>query len=216
MSIDPIVWRHHYPDGVPTRIDPETVPSLVHLLDESVATFADQPAFSSLGAGLTFHEFDRHTQAFAAYLQTHLGVEKGDRVALVMPNVLAYPIALFGALRVGATVVNTNPLYTAREMRAQIVDSGASVVVVLENMAAPLAEAVVDLPIRGIVVARVGDAMGRRGHLVNVVVKRVKHMVPPYDLPAADLLGHVLKEWHGRTPTPVDIGPNLMLVFLLV
>lgn len=208
MSIDPTLWRRHYPDGVPTQIDPELVPSLVHLLDESVATFAAHPAFTSLGADLTFAEFNRHTLAFAAYLQAHLGVAKGDRVALVMPNVLAYPIALFGALRAGATVVNTNPLYTAREMRAQFVDSGATVVVVLENMAATLAEAVADLPLRGVVVARVGDAMGRRGHLVNVVVKRVKHMVPTYDLPSADLLGHVLKEWHGRTPIPVDLGPD--------
>ena len=208
MSIDPTLWRPHYPDGVPTQIDTDTVASLVHLLDESVATFADHPAFTSLGATLTFAEFDRHTQAFAAYLQSHLGVAKGDRVALVMPNVLASPIALFGALRAGATVVNTNPLYTAREMRSQLVDSGASVVVVLENMAATLAEAVVDLPLRAIVVARVGDAMGRRGHLVNVVVKRVKHMVPTYDLPAAEMFGHVLKQWHGRTPSPVEVGPD--------
>ncbi len=208
MTIDPTLWRRHYPDGVPTAIDPDSVPSLVHLLDLSVTEFGGHPAFTSLGATLSFAEFDAHTRAFAAYLQAVHGVAKGDRVALVMPNVLAYPIALFGALRAGATVVNTNPLYTAREMRAQLADSGAVVAVVLENMAATFAQAAAGLELRGVVLARIGDAMGPRGRVVNLVVKRVRRMVPAYSLPQAQPLARVLKEWAGRDPAPVEVGPD--------
>jgi long-chain acyl-CoA synthetase len=207
MSIDPAAWREHYQAGVPFQIDPDEVASLVQLTDEAVAAFGPRAAFSSLGATLTFDDADRQSRAFAAYLQG-LGVEKGDRVALIMPNVLAYPIALLGALRAGATVVNTNPLYTSREMHEQLADSGAVVTVVLENMAATLAGAMAGLKVRRVVVARVGDLMGAKGHLVNIVVKWVKKMVPNYDLPGADTFAKALDIGAGRTFRPVDVGPD--------
>lgn len=207
MSIDPALWLEHYPPGVPAQIDPDEVPSVVHLIESAVAAFGPQAAFSSLGVTLTFEDVDRQSQAFASYLQ-ELGVQKGDRVALIMPNVLAYPVALFGALRAGATVVNTNPLYTAREMHEQLADSGAVVAVVLENMAATLADALTGLDVRHVIVARVGDLMGAKGRIVNIVVKRVKKMVPSYDLPGSIPFATALADGARRTFRRIDVGPN--------
>ena len=208
MSIDPALWHEHYPVGVPLQIDPETVPSLVHLVDAAFADYSDSSAFSSLGTTISFAELDRHSRSFAAYLQAACGVQAGDRVALVMPNVLAYPVALIGALRAGATVVNTNPLYTARELHAQLADSGAVVAVVLENMAATVADALPGLPVRKVVIARVGDLMGAKGHIVNVVVKRVKKLVPPYDLPNADSFAAAVSRGADMSLGTVEVGPD--------
>lgn len=206
--IEPGLWRAHYPEGVPAEIDPDAGGSLVDLLERSVAEFADRPAYVSLGKELSYADLDRESRAFAAFLQGPLQVGPGNRVALVMPNVLAYPVALFGTLRAGAVVVNTNPLYTAPEMRHQLADSGARVVVVLENMAATLAAAAVGLDLRGVVIARVGDLMGPKGALVNLVVKRVKRLVPAYDLPGSVSLRAALAEGRRRELAPVAVGAD--------
>src|SRR5262245_45241849 len=207
-GLDPALWRGRYPDGVPWEIDPDAPPSLVELFVEGVERFAARPAYTSLGVTLSYADLERESRAFAAYLQGPLGVRKGERVALVMPNVLAYPVALFGALRAGATVVNTNPLYTARELADQLSDSGAVVVVVLENMAATLETALAESPLRGVIVARVGDLMGAKGWLVNLVVRRVKRMVPPYRIAGAVTLAAALADGRGRALDPVEVGPE--------
>jgi long-chain acyl-CoA synthetase len=212
-GLDPGLWRGRYQDGVPAEIDPDAVPSLVQMFEEDVARFSELPAYTSLGVTLTFADLERESRAFAGYLQGAVGVRAGDRVALVLPNVLAYPVALFGALRAGATVVNTNPLYTAREMADQLADSGAVAVVVLENMAATLEAALGGLKIRAVIVARVGDLMGAKGRLVNLVVKRVRRMVPAYRLPGAVSLGDALAEGRTLAFERADVGPE-SLAFL--
>jgi long-chain acyl-CoA synthetase len=206
--LDPALWRRRYQDGVPAEIDPDAARSLVELFDQAVARFADRPAYTSLGVTLSYADLERRSRAFAAWLQGAAGVGKGERVALVMPNVLAYPVALFGALRAGATVVGTNPLFTAREMADQLADSGAVVAVVLENMAATLAGALGSTDVRAVVVARVGDLMGAKGRLVNLVVKRVRRLVPPYRLPGAVTLARALAQGRARALEPVDVGPE--------
>ena len=207
-GLDTALWRGRYPDGIAGEIDLDALPSLVELFAESVERFAARPAYTSLGVTLTYADLERESRAFAAYLQGALGVRKGERVALVMPNVLAYPVALFGALRAGATVVNTNPLYTAREMGDQLSDSGAVAVVVLESMAATLQAALADVRLRGVMVARVGDLMGAKGRLVNLVVRRVKRMVPPYRIPGALTLAAALADGRRRALEPVEVGPD--------
>jgi long-chain acyl-CoA synthetase len=208
VTIAPDVWRRHYPPGVPAEIDPDEISSLVHMFEEAVARFGPLTAFTSLASSLTFSDLDRPSRAFAAFLQNTLGVEKGDRVALIMPNILAHPVALFGALRAGATVVSTNPLYTARELHEQLADSGAVVAVVLENMAFTLAAALHDLPLRGVVVTRVGDLMGPRGHVVNLVVRYVKRLVPAYRIPGAFSFAKAVGDGARIALRDVEVGPE--------
>ncbi len=180
------IWLESYPEGIPPEIDPEAYRNLGELFERSVERFAELPAYSNLGRTLAYGELERLSRAFGAYLRTSLGLAEGDRVAIMMPNVLAYPIALFGALRSGLVVVNTNPLYTPRELEHQLVDSGARAIVVLENFAHTLAEVRDRVPVEHVVVARLGDLLGlAKGTLVNLVVRYVKRMVPSFDLPGA-------------------------------
>jgi long-chain acyl-CoA synthetase len=201
-------WTHAYPPGIPEDIDADAYPSLVHIFEESCRRFADRPAFHNLGVTLTYRELERLSRDFGAYLQS-LGLVRGDRVALMMPNLLQYPIAMFGALRAGLTVVNTNPLYMPRELLYQLRDSGARAIVILENFAHVLAQVRADTEIEYIIVTGVGDiAPFPKRYLVNFVVRRVKHLVPPYDLPGAQSFRDALSLGSRSPWVPPDLGPQ--------
>ncbi|TBR39577.1 MULTISPECIES: AMP-binding protein [Dyella] len=179
-------WLAHYPAGVPAQIDINAYASVAAVLDEAFERFSGRPAFSNFGTALTYAEIDAASRQFAGYLTGVLKLAKGDRVAIMMPNVLQYPIALFGALRAGLVVVNTNPMYTARELKHQLEDSGAKAIVVLDNFAATLQEVVAETKVKHIVTTGIGDLLGFPKSLVyNFVVKHVQKMVPAYSLPQA-------------------------------
>jgi len=189
------VWLENYPEGVPHEIDPDAIASIVDVFERSVRRYPDRPAFSNLGATLTFSEVDGMSRAFAAYCQKRLGLVKGDRLAIMMPNLLQYPVVLFGALRAGLAVVNTNPLYTARELRHQLADSGTRAIVILENFAHELQACIDDTPVETVIVTRMGDLLPfPKSMIVNAVVKYVKKMVPAYRIPAARAFKAVLGE----------------------
>jgi long-chain acyl-CoA synthetase len=179
-------WLASYPQGVPAEIDVDEFPSIVSVLQASLEKFRDRPAFSNLGKVLTYAEVDRLSQQFAAYLLGELQLKKGDRVAIMMPNCLQYPIATFGVLRAGLTVVNTNPMYTARELKHQLVDSGATVLLVLDNFGAVVQEVLADTQIKQVITTGLGDMLAfPKGAIVNFVLRHVKKMVPDYDIPGA-------------------------------
>jgi long-chain acyl-CoA synthetase len=178
------IWLKQYPAGVPADIDPSRWPSLVAMMEESFARFGGEDAFIGMGKTITYAELDDLSRGFAAWLQNK-GLKPGTRIALMMPNVLQYPVAIAGALRAGLTVVNVNPLYTSRELEFQLKDSGAETIVVLENFAATVQHALPHSSVKHVVVARMGDMLGTlKGTLVNLVVRHVKKMVPAYDLQA--------------------------------
>jgi long-chain acyl-CoA synthetase len=178
-------WLAAYPDGVPADIDVNQYPSLVHLMEESFRRFGDRTAYSFMGKDVSFAQTDALSQAFAAYLQG-LGLVKGDRVAIMMPNVPQYPAVVAGILRAGLVVVNVNPLYTARELEHQLKDSGSKAIVIIENFARTLEQCIAATPVKHVVLAAMGDLLGfLKGGLVNYVVRNVKKMVPPFNLPQA-------------------------------
>ncbi len=178
-------WLNEYPKGVPAEIDISEFDSVVDVVDSSCTRFAEREAYMNFGKTITYGELDRKSRAFAAYLQS-LGLKKGDRVAIMMPNVLQYPVALFGVLRAGLVVVNTNPLYTARELKHQLVDSGARAIVVMENFASVLESVLPDTPVEHVFTTAIGDMIGfPKGTLMNFVLRHVKKMVPAYNLPDA-------------------------------
>ena len=199
------IWLKHYPPGVPAEIDVNEYESLRDVFEESVAKYASRPAFTCMGKSITFAELDTLSAAFGAWLQG-IGGGKGTRVALMMPNILQYPVCLFGTLRAGATVVNVNPLYTARELEHQLADSGAEVIVVLENFAATLAEVVAKTKVKHVIVASMGELLGLKGLLVNFVVRRVKKMVKPWSIPNAIHVSDVLAEGRRHSLTRVPIS----------
>ena len=178
-------WLSAYPQGVPADIDVARYTSLVHLLEESFQTFADRTAYSFMGKAISYAQTDSLSQAFAAYLQG-LGLTKGDRVAIMMPNVPQYPVAVAGILRAGFVVVNVNPLYTPRELEHQLKDSGAKAIVIIENFAHTLEQCIAQTPVKHVVLVAMGDMLGLlKGSIVNYVVRNVKKMVPGYSLPQA-------------------------------
>ncbi len=180
------LWLQSYPKHVPAEIDTHQYRSLVDLFQRSVAQYQTRPAFSNLGKILTYADVDRLTQQFAAYLIHGAGLKPGDRIAIMMPNLLQYPIALFGALRAGLVVVNTNPLYTDRELEHQLKDSGAKAIVILANFAHTLESVMDEVGIKTIITTEIGDLLGfPKSLLVNTVVKYVKKMVPAFTLPEA-------------------------------
>ncbi len=184
-TIDTFPWLKAYPAGVPFEINADAYGSLLDMMDEGFTAFSALPAYSNMGKELTFGQINQLSEQFAAYLQS-LGLQKGDRIAIQMPNLLQYPVAMFGALRAGLTVVNTNPLYTPREMQHQFKDSGAKAVVILANFAENLEKIIKDTDIKHVIVTEIGDMMGfPKRLLVNFVVKSIKKMVPPYNLPRA-------------------------------
>jgi long-chain acyl-CoA synthetase len=202
------IWLRHYPPGVPADIDTSRYPSLVAMFEESFARFAAREAAVCMGAPLTYAELDQASRAFAAFLQAR-GIKRGARVALMMPNVLQYPVAIAGTLRAGCTVVNVNPLYKPRELEFQLTDAGAEAIVVLENFAAVLQEALPRTPVKHVVVASMGDMLGAaKGMLVNAVVRYVKKMVPHYDIPGSVRFADALAAGRRGGFTPVAVGPD--------
>ncbi|NBW88512.1 MAG: long-chain-fatty-acid--CoA ligase, partial [Gammaproteobacteria bacterium] len=174
-------WLAHYPPGVPADIDVNRHASLVQMAEEAFAEFPTRTAYVQMGRALTYADLDAQSDAFGAWLQQRAGLRRGDRVAIMMPNVLQYPIALFGVLRAGGVVVNTNPLYTARELEHQLCDSGAEIIVILENFAHVLEEVIARTPVRKVVVTSVGELLGfPKGTIVDFVVRRVRKQVPPW------------------------------------
>lgn len=179
------IWQHHYPEGVPLEIDTHVYNSLQDVFLQSTKRFADLPAYVNLGKSISYAEAERLTGYFAAYLRHEIGLKKGDRIAIMMPNLLQYPIVLFAAFRAGLVVVNTNPLYTDRELKHQLQDSGATAIVILENFAHTLQDVLADTQVKTIITTRIGDMLGLKGYLVNFVVKYIKKMVAPFSLPNA-------------------------------
>ncbi len=179
-------WLSSYPAGVPAEIDLDQFPSIVSVLESSFEQFRDKPAYSNLGKVLSYADVDRLSRQFAAYLLGELKLKKGDRVAIMMPNCLQYPIATFGILRAGLVVVNHNPLYTARELRHQLQDSGAKAIVVLDNFGHTLQQVLADTDVKQVIATGLGDMLGfPKGAIVNFMLKHVKKMVPDYDIPGA-------------------------------
>jgi len=179
-------WLANYPAGVPAEIDVNEFPSIPSVLEGAMAKYADRPAFSNLGKSLTYAQVDAFSRQFAAYLLGELKLKKGDRVAIMMPNCLQYPVATFGILRAGLTVVNTNPMYTARELKHQLADSGASVILVLDNFASVVQGVLPQTQIKQVITTGLGDMLGfPKGPIVNFMLKHVKKMVPGYDIPGA-------------------------------
>ena len=198
-------WLQSYPKGVPAEIDVNEFHSVSAVFDTSAAKFRDRPAYSSFGKVLTYGETDALVEQFAAYLLGELQLKKGDRVALMMPNCLQYPIATFGVLRAGLTVVNVNPLYTARELKHQLVDSGAAVLVVVDNFCDTVQQVIADTPIKQVVTTGLGDMLGAKGIVVNFVLKYIKKMVPNYSLRGAIRFNQALKLGSRHTLPKVEI-----------
>jgi long-chain acyl-CoA synthetase len=192
------IWLKSYPKGVPPEVDVRQYRSLAQVFDEAATKFADRRAYTCMGKSITFGELDALSAAFGAFLQSK-GLTKGSRVALMMPNVLQYPVCLFGVLRSGCTVVNVNPLYTPRELEHQLKDSGAETIVVLENFAHVLQEVIGATPVRNVIVTSLGEMLGLKGLIVNFVVRHVKKLVPPYVLPGAITFSKAMAEGKGRT-----------------
>jgi long-chain acyl-CoA synthetase len=202
------IWLKNYPEGVPHDIDPSKYASLVALLDESFAKFKDRIAFICMDKALTYGELDAMSRDFAAYLQ-HTGLKFGDRIAIMMPNVLQYPVATAGVLRAGMTVVNVNPLYTPRELEHQLNDSGAEAVVILENFATTLEKVIKNTRVKHVILANMGDLLGfPKGAIVNLVVRRVKKMVPAYSLPQAVQFKAALAAGKGKPLSTRAITPD--------
>ena len=180
------IWLKSYPAGVPADIDPSRFSSLVDLLDWICRRFGELPAFSNHGATLSWRRLDALSRQFAAYLCHTLGVRRGERVAVMLPNLLQYPVALFGILRAGAVVVNVNPQYTARELQHQLADAGATVIVLLDNFAHTFEQVQPLTQVRHVIISRLGDMLHfPRAQIVNLVVKHVRHMVPPWRIAGA-------------------------------
>ena len=187
------VWFQNYPEGSPTTLNTSKYDSILDILDKAIREHPDRPAYINMGQVLTFRKLEERSRAFAAYLQNELKLKRGDRVALMMPNLLQYPIALFGILRAGLVVVNVNPLYTPRELEHQLQDSGATAIVVVSNFASTLEKIVFNTKVKHVILTRMGDQLsfGKR-NLVNFVVKYVKKLVPKYKLPNAVTFREVL------------------------
>ena len=203
------IWLKNYPPGVPAEINPEEYPSLKHMFEEACHRHAAQPAFTNMGRTISYAEVDELSRRFGAWLQKEAGLKKGDRIAIMMPNLLQYPIAIFGALRAGLTVVNTNPLYTAREVEHQLNDSGATVMVLFEGACSTLQEVVNRTPLKKVIVTGIGDLLGfPKGAITNFVVRHVKKMVPAWNLPGHVRFGEVLSRGASLTLDPVELGPE--------
>ena len=201
------IWLKSYPPGVPADIDPGEYQSLVELFEASIRKYAQRPAFHNMGRTISFAQLDRRSRDFGAWLQAK-GLAKGTRVAIMMPNCLQYPIAMFGTLRAGCVVVNVNPLYTARELEHQLNDSGAEVIVILENYGHVLQEVRARTRLRHIVVTSLGEMLGLKAPVVNFVVRRMKKLVPPFELEDAVSFKQALGEGGGRTLITPPLGHN--------
>ncbi len=202
------IWLRNYPPGVPAEIDPSRYPSLVAMFEESFKAYSNDTAFVCMDKGLSYRELEETSRAFAAYLQS-LGLKRGSRIAIMMPNILQCPIAVTGALRAGMIVVNVNPLYKARELEFQLRDSGAEVIVVLENFASVLQLAMANTNVKHVIIASMGEMLGPiKGAVVNLVVRHVKKMVPPHDLPDAPTFKEAIAKGRRLPFTRPELGPD--------
>jgi len=202
------IWLSSYPEGVPADIDPSQYRSLVALMEDSFRKHAERTAYSFMGQDIRYAEADEQSRAMAAYLQG-LGLTKGDRVAIMMPNVPQYPVAVAAILRAGFVVVNVNPLYTPRELEHQLKDSGAKAIFIVENFAHTLQQCIAQTPVRHVVLCAMGDRLGLlKGTLVNYVVRHVKKLVPPFELPGAVRFNAALAKGAHATFTPPELGPD--------
>ena len=202
------IWLGSYPQGVPADIQTDAYPSLVALMEESFVRYADRTAYSFMGKNTSYRQTDMDSQALAAYFQS-LGLNKGDRVAIMMPNVPQYPVAVAAVLRAGLVVVNVNPLYTPRELEHQLKDSGARAIVIIENFAQTLEKCIASTPVQHVVLASMGDRLGAlKGTLVNYVVRNVKKLVPPFSLPQAVRFNAALSRGRHLTLRKPDIAPD--------
>ena len=205
------IWLKQYPAGVPAEVRTDVYPSLVALIDESFLKYRDQPAYRFMGRAFTFGEIDDASRALAAWLQGQ-GLVRGDRVAIMLPNVPQYPVAVAAILRAGLVVVNVNPLYTPRELEHQLKDSGAKAIVVMENFAGTLAKVIEQVPSKTVLLAAMGDMLGLlKGSLVNQVVRRVKKLVPPFVLPAnttSSRFNDAIAKGRRMSLAPAKLGPE--------
>ena len=201
------IWlEKSYPPGVPFDINPDEYPSLVAMFNKYTVQYSDKTAFINMGTSITYAELAEQATIFAAYLQQGLGLKKGDKFAIMVPNTLQYPIALFGALLAGLTVVNVNPLYTARELEHQLKDSGTKAILIIENFAQTLEKIVARTPVEHVIMTSLGDRLGLvKGKVINAVVKYVKKMVPAFNLPDAIRFNAALAKGKNLTFTPVDV-----------
>lgn len=203
------IWLARYPKGIPADADIAAYRSIGEVFEKSAAKFGPRAAYVNMGAAISYSELDRLSRAFAAYLQSVLKLKRGARVALMMPNILQYPVALYGALRAGYAVVNCNPLYSPRELQHQLKDSGADTVVVAENFAWVLAKVIATTPVEHVVTTQLGDMLGfPRSLAVNFIVKAVRKMVPAWSIPGAVSLKSALQIGAAHAFQPVDVGPD--------
>jgi long-chain acyl-CoA synthetase len=201
------IWLKQYPAGVPADIDVTQYSSLVELLEESFAKYSDRKAFICMDKSITYRDLDEMSLALAAYLQSK-GLRKGARVALMMPNVLQYPVSTAAVLRGGFSVVNVNPLYTPRELEHQLKDSGAEAIIVLENFATTVQQVIAKTAVKHVIVGSMGDMLGFKGVIVNLVVRRVKKMVPPYSIPGAVAFNDAVAAGRAMRPNKPKISPD--------
>jgi len=200
------IWLQAYPPGVPAEIDPSQYASLTQLLEEAFRQYASRPAYVCMGRSLSYRQLDEHSRSLAVWLQQQ-GLQPGARVAVMLPNVLQYPVAVAAILRAGMVVVNVNPLYTARELQHQLADSGAEAMVVLENFATTVQQVLAATRVRHVLLASAGDMLGPlKGPLVNLVARHVRHMVPPFTLPQAQRWPQALRAGRRGTLQPVLAG----------
>ncbi|MDT9000892.1 long-chain-fatty-acid--CoA ligase [Paucibacter sp. APW11] len=202
------IWLKNYPAGVPAEINADQYPSLVDLMDSAFKKFPQRPAYKIMGRSISFAQIDEASRALAAYFQS-LGLDKGDRIALMMPNVPQYPVAVAAVLRAGYVVVNVNPLYTPRELEHQLKDAGARAIVIIENFAATLQQVIGQVPTKHVVLASMGDMLGfPKGLLVNYVVRKVKKLVPAFELPGAVRFNEALSRGRGMSYKAPKVAPS--------
>lgn len=206
------IWLSSYVAGVPHDIDPNKYKSLGHYFDECINKFRNRPGFVSIGTEMSYDRLDRLVNAFAGWLQSQ-GIKKGDRVAIMLPNTFQYPVCLFAVLKIGAVVVNVNPLYTARELNHQLKDSGAETIIVMETFAKTLQDALPGTKVKRIVLTQIGDLLSdgfinAKGRLLNFVLRKVQKMVPDYSLPGALWMRGVIKAGAKVKVKPADVKPE--------
>ncbi|MBX7181119.1 MAG: AMP-binding protein [Bacteroidia bacterium] len=206
--MDKNLWLKNYPEGIPHEISPNTYNNVLEIFEQSCKNYSDLPAFENMGAILTYQDLERLASNFAAYLQNKTDLKPGDKIAIQMPNVLQYPVALYGAMKAGLIIVNTNPLYTPREMEYQFNDSGAKAIVIVANFANSLEQVIKNTSIKHVFLTEIGDLMGfPKKHIVNFVIKYVKKMVPGFNLPGAIPFGDAVAN-HGLKYNKVKILPD--------
>jgi len=201
------IWLKNYPEGVPAEVDINQYASLKDLLEQSFETYKDLPAVTNMGKTLTYGELDQQSRYFAAFLQNNCGLDKGDRIAIMMPNLLQYPVALCAALRAGLVVVNVNPMYTPRELKHQLNDSGAKAIVILENFAHTLGKVIDETGVETVVVTQIGDMLSvPKRQIVNFVVRNVKKMIPDWNIPNSVTLRHAINDGKWQNLENVELG----------